>query len=245
MNKTIENIYALISSLRLNSVDFEQLFAERNNLTPLDSIELFLYEQQRIRTEKQNLIRRRRANLPNEKTLECFDFGFQRSISKEQMLRLSDMTWVEQAYNICFLGPPGIGKTHLAISLAVKALDLGYAVAFITLDDLMKVLKTSEISTISKRKFRILNTAALVVIDEVGFMPLVQTEANLFFGFVSAMSERTSLIITSNKGFDEWADFLGDATITTAILDRLIHHCEIINMSGNSYRLEHRETILR
>ena len=245
MNKTIENIYALISSLRLNSVDFEQLFAERNNLTPLDSIELFLYEQQRIRTEKQNLIRRRRANLPNEKTLECFDFGFQRSISKEQMLRLSDMTWVEQAYNICFLGPPGIGKTHLAISLAVKALDLGYAVAFITLDDLMKVLKTSEISTISKRKFRILNTAALVVIDEVGFMPLDQTEANLFFGFVSAMSERTSLIITSNKGFDEWADFLGDATITTAILDRLIHHCEIINMSGNSYRLEHRETILR
>ena len=88
-----------------------------------------------------------------------------------------------------------------------------------------------------------MHKAALIVIDEVGFLPLSSTEANLFFGFVSAMSERTSLILTSNKGFDEWTEFLGDATITTAILDRLIHHCEILNMTGNSYRLEHRKSI--
>ena len=125
----------------------------------------------------------------------------------------------------------------------MKALDLGYTVAFTTLDELMLTLKTSQISTASKRRLKILNTAALVVIDEVGFMPLSTNEANLFFGFVSSMSERTSIIITSNKGFDEWADFLGDATITTAILDRLIHHCEIINMTGDSYRLQHRKSI--
>jgi DNA replication protein DnaC len=129
------------------------------------------------------------------------------------------------------------------VALAVKALDLGYAVSFTTLDNLITVLKTAQISSISKRKLKIMYTATLIIIDEVRFMPLSNAEANLFFGFVSSISEKTSLIITSNEGFDEWVDFMGDATITTAILDRLIYHCEIINMTGNSYRLEHRKSI--
>ena len=242
MNKQLQSVEQLTSALRLKPLNYNELFT--GSLTPLESVEIYLKEQLRLKEERATELRIKRSFLPPRKSIKEFDFGFQRSITKEQMLRLSDCSWIDDAYNIMFLGPPSVGKTHLATALAYEALDKGYNVSFITLDELIKELKTAEISPASKRKINYYKKAHLIVIDEVGFLPVSNAEANLFFTFVSAMHEKTSLIITSNKGFKEWAGFLGDEVITTAILDRLVYKCEIFNMSGDGYRLKHRKTIL-
>ena len=231
-----------LTQLRLEQMDFPALFPE--GLTPLEGVSRFLSEQIIMKEKKAARVRTKRAGMPPLKTIEGFDFGFQRSITREQMLRLCDFTWVDDAFNVMFLGPPSVGKTHLATALGYRALEKGYSVSFHTLDKLIRLLKTAEISTSSQRILRFIYKADMVIIDEVGFLPVTNTEANLFFTFVSAMHEKASLIITSNKGFSEWAGFLGDEVITTAILDRLVFKCEIFNMSGDGYRLKNRKSIL-
>jgi DNA replication protein DnaC len=184
------------------------------------------------------------ARFPEHKTLDEFDFGFQQSVSKQQMLQLMDMTWVEKAFYLFFLGPSSIGKTHLSLCLGIRAVELGYQVSFVTLDELIDILKTQEVLAKSKRRLKYIMNSSLVVIDEVGFLPVSRQEANMFYQLVSHFYQNTSVIITSNKGFEEWTEFLGDTAITTAILDRLIHNSEIFNMTGDSYRVKNRNTIL-
>jgi DNA replication protein DnaC len=231
-----------ISELRLEKMDWNDLL--RDGMTPLDIIEAYLKKQIDLKAAKAEVNRLHRSGLPKKKTIEEFDFGFQRSVTKEQMLRLCDLMWIDNAYNILFLGPPSVGKSHLATALGYKALESGYSVSFITLTNLIQLLKTEEISRKSGNRMKQIRKSQLIILDEVGFLPLTNTEANLLFTFVSDMYEITSLIITSNKGTSEWAGFLGDETITTAILDRLVFHCEIFNMRGDGYRLKNRKTIL-
>ncbi len=240
--KISHSVDTMMTKLRLEKVDFQILFQGEHS--PLESIDLFLAEQIRLKDQKATENRIKRSGMPQMKTLEEFDFGFQQSITKEQMLRLSDFTWIEQAYNIMFLGPPSVGKSHLATALGYMALHKGYIVSFLCLDDLIRILKTADITASSKRKLKYLYQAHLIIIDEVGFLPVSKTESNLLFTFIAAMHEKTSLIITSNKGFSEWSGFLGDEVITTAILDRLVYKCEIFNMTGEGYRLKNRKTIL-
>ena len=241
-NKTQQSIVRLSNALRLKELNFNELF--REGLTPLESVEIFLQAQLKLKEARTTKLKLKRSFLPPRKTLKEFDFGFQRSISKEQMLRLTDCSWIDDAYNVLFLGPPSVGKSHLATALAYEALEKGYSVSFVSLDDLIRQLKTADIVPSSKRRVNYYKKSDLIVIDEVGFLPVTNTGANLLFQFVSAMHEKTSLVITSNKGFNEWAGFLGDEVITTAILDRLVYRCEIFNMSGDGYRLKHRKTIL-
>ena len=160
------------------------------------------------------------------------------------MKQLSELTWLESAFNIMFLGPPGLGKTRLSIGLGIKAIDAGYNVAFVTLEQLMQLLKTEEIRTKSSRRVKQIKNSDLVILDEVGFLPISRQEVNKLYEFINELYMKTSIILTSNKGFEEWSEFLGDSVITAAILDRLAHQCEIFTLEGPSWRIENRKTIL-
>jgi len=185
------------------------------------------------------------ADFPYIRLPDDYDYSFNNSVTKRQITQLLDLSWIEAAYNIIFLGPSGVGKTHLAVTLGIQAVEQGYKVSFVTMEKLIKLLKTEEISVRARQKLRRIMNSDLIIIDEIGFQPISRQESNLFFQVISNLYEQRSVIITSNKGFEEWAELLQDPVITTAILDRLTHHSEIFNMTGDSYRLKHRDTILR
>jgi DNA replication protein DnaC len=147
-------------------------------------------------------------------------------------------------YNLILSGPPGVGKTHLAIGLGYQACEDGYKVSYTTMQSLIKVLRTEEIDRHAGVKMRRIRASNLLIIDEVGYLPINATEGNMFFQLISELQERTSIMITTNKGFEEWTEFLGDAALATAILDRLAYQCDKIPMNGKSYRIENRKSFL-
>lgn len=216
-----------------------------NDMSYLEFLHHILREEISAREKRSRDRRLQAAELPYIRTPDDFDYTFNNSVTRRQINQLLDLTWVESAYNIIFLGPSGVGKTHLAVTLGVQAIEQGYKVSFTTMERLIKLLKTEEISVRARQKLRKLTNSDLVIIDEIGFQPITRQEANLFFQVISNLYEQRSVIITSNKGFDEWAELMQDPVITAAILDRLTHHSEIFNMTGDSYRLKHRNTILR
>jgi DNA replication protein DnaC len=207
-----------------------------------------LYEIAKTEVEaKRERARERRfkqSRLNPEKTIELFDFNFQTAITEKEVNQLLDFEWVEQAFNLVFLGPPGVGKTHLANGIGIEAVNAGYKVIFLNMSQLIKVLKTHEVVKKSERLLKKIKKADLIIIDEVGYLPIKKEEANNFFQLITQLYEQTSIIITSNKGFGKWAEIMGDQIITTAVLDRIMHHSEIFNLSGKSYRLENREKII-
>lgn len=248
MNAQLQETKSMLGQLRMSGAreQIEDLLvdATKEELTVLEFVHRLLSQEIKVRNANSLKRRMKQARFPEHKTLDEFDFGFQQSVSKQQMLQLMDMTWVEKAFNLFFLGPSSIGKTHLSLCLGIRAVELGYQVSFVTLDELIDILKTQEVLAKKKRRLKYIMNSSLIVIDEVGFLPVSRQEANMFYQLVSHFYQNTSVIITSNKGFEEWTDFLGDTAITTAILDRLIHNSEIFNMTGDSYRVKNRNTIL-
>jgi len=180
------------------------------------------------------------ARLPVRKTLEEFDFSFQPALSSRLLWELAELSFLKTPTNIVFLGPPGVGKTHLAVSLAVKALEAGYSVLFTTLADLaLDLAAVPHPSLVSKRLRRYL-TPRLLIIDEIGYTRLTEEQANALFELIRDRYEQGSTILTSNTSFSEWGHLLGNEVLATALLDRLLHHAEVISIPGKSFRMKDR-----
>jgi len=189
--------------------------------------------------QKRNLeVRTKLAHLPYRKTLDEFDFAFQPSIDERLIRELATMSFISRNENVLFLGPPGVGKSHLAVALANEAIHQGVSVYFVSMSYMMEDLRKAYTENRLDKRLRVYLRPRMLVIDEVGYLPLDNIAANLFFQVVSARYERGSILLTSNKSFGEWGELVGDPILATAILDRLLHHCHVINIRGNSYRLK-------
>ena len=181
------------------------------------------------------------ARLPWVKTLDQFDFDFQPSIDRRQLRELAGLSFVERAENVVLLGPPGVGKTHLAIALGVKAVEAGHSVLFLTLESLMGRLVRARHENRLERTLQQLAYPRVLILDELGYLPLTREEASLFFRLLVRRYERASLIVTSNKSFVDWGEVFNDQILATAILDRLLHHATTVNIKGESYRLREKK----
>jgi DNA replication protein DnaC len=199
---------------------------------------------QALETEWQGRYRRgietrlRQSRFPWIKSLEQFDFDFQPSLDRRQVRELAGLSFVERAHNVVILGPPGVGKTHLAVALGVKAVEAGFTVLFLTLETLMIRLVKAKVENRLERALQQLAYPKVLIIDEVGYLPLSRDEASLFFRLIVRRYERASLIVTSNKSYLDWGEIFNDHVLATAILDRLLHHSTTLNIKGESYRLK-------
>ena len=225
-----KSLVALKMPRALEMLDATLRRVEQGEVTWIEALDQLLIEELTLRDNRRVSTALRMSRLTTVKTLAGFDFAFQPSLDRNRILALAELKFIDRTEVVHLLGPPGTGKSHLATALAVEAVKAGKSVAFATLAEIVTALAKAEREGTLRERLRFLARASLLVVDEIGYLPVVPGGGNLFFQLVNARYEKGAMILTSNRGFAEWGD-------AAALLDRLLHHAVVIQIEGSSYRL--------
>jgi DNA replication protein DnaC len=218
--------------------------AIKEKLSYMEFLELLIEDELANRKDNSYKKRFQKAHFPFTKTLEECDFNFQPTLNRQEIYNLATCEFIRKKENVVFIGPPGTGKTHLSISIGIKALQQGYKVIFTTVSDMMSALFESKADNSYAQKLKYYLSSDLLILDELGFRKLNEHIVDQFYEIISQRYEKGSLIITSNKTFDEWGNIFWDSILASAILDRIVHHCHLVLIKGESYRMrEQKETL--
>jgi len=244
IDRVKRNLVGLKMPRALEVLDVALRGIERGETTALEAIDILLAEEVTLRENRRVKMALQMARLSAVKTLAGFDFSFQPSLDRNRIMALAGLQFIDRAEAVHLIGPPGTGKTHLSLALGVEAVKAGRSVYFGSLADIIATLSKAEREGALREKIRYFCRFSLLIVDEIGYLPVIPGGGNLFFQLVNARYEKGAMILTSNRGFAEWGDIFGDPVVATALLDRLLHHAVVFQVEGSSYRLREHADLL-